>query len=287
MLIHYHGLSAERVADNRQRFGSNVISFPQQITLREKTSWIYHTWQIKLLVSVCMLVLLILPILELIDVGKQYSLWNILLCFCCLLIFSYLFILLTATWNGTNQCLHVSPIITLIILLFALSIIILYITNIPSGGTTLQDFIWNGVGMTIVLIMCIIYYIVEQRNIQHFRQTMHERDMHTIHVIRNGNIVPIQRKDIVVHDLIVLEQGDEVPADAYLWDSNDLLVSELSITGIAQCKKSTEHVDYDFDAAFPTNFLLAGSTILSGEAIAEVSAVGNCTIAAQSVQFVK
>lgn len=281
MSIHYHGLSADRVADNRQRFGSNVISFPPQITLREKTSWVNHTWQIKLLVSVCMFVLLILPILELTDVARQYSLWITLLSFWCLLIFSYLFILLTATWSASSQCLHVSPIITIIIVLFALSIIILYILNIPSGGSSLQDFLWNGVGMIIVLIMCIIYYIVDQRNLQHFRQIMHERDMRIIHVIRNGNIVPILRKDIVVHDLIVLVQGDEVPADAYLWDSCDLLVSELPFTGIAQCKKSTEHVDYDFDAAYPTNFLLAGSTILSGEAIAEVSAIGDCTIAAQ------
>ena len=151
----------------------------------------------------------------------------------------------------------------------------------PQGGTTLQDFIWNGVGMIIVLIMCIIYYIVDHRNQLHFRNLMHQRDMQIIHVIRNGNILPVLRKDIVVHDLIVLEQGDEVPADAYLWDSCDLLVSELPFTGIAQCKKSTEHVDYDFDAAYPTNFLLAGSTILSGEAIAEVSAIGDCTIAAQ------
>ena len=281
MSIHYHGLSADRVADNRQRFGSNVISFPPQITLREKTSWVNHTWQIKLLVSVCMFILLILPILELIDVAQQYSLWTILLSFCCLLIFSYLFILLTATWNAANQYLHVSPLITAIILLFAMSIIILYLLKIPLGGTTLQDFIWNGVGMIIVLIMCIIYYIVDHRNQLHFRNLMHQRDMQIIHVIRNGNILPIQRKDIVVHDLIVLEQGDEVPADAYLWDSCDLLVSELPFTGIAQCKKSTEHVDYDFDAAYPTNFLLAGSTILSGEAIAEVSAIGDCTIAAQ------
>ena len=281
MSIHYHGLSADRVADNRQRFGSNVISFPPQITLREKTSWVNHTWQIKLLVSVCMFILLILPILELIDVAQQYSLWTILLSFCCLLIFSYLFILLTATWNAANQYLHVSPLITAIILLFALSIIILYLLKIPLGGTTLQDFIWNGVGMIIVLIMCIIYYIVDHRNQLHFRNLMHQRDMQIIHVIRNGNILPVLRKDIVVHDLIVLEQGDEVPADAYLWDSCDLLVSELPFTGIAQCKKSTEHVDYDFDAAYPTNFLLAGSTILSGEAIAEVSAIGDCTIAAQ------
>ena len=281
MSIHYHGLSADRVADNRQRFGSNVISFPPQITLREKTSLVNHTWQIKLLASVCMFILLILPILELIDVAQQYSLWTILLSFCCLLIFSYLFILLTATWNAANQRLHVSPLITAIILLFALSIIILYLLKIPLGGTTLQDFIWNGVGMIIVLIMCIIYYIVDHRNQLHFRNLMHQRDMQIIHVIRNGNILPVLRKDIVVHDLIVLEQGDEVPADAYLWDSCDLLVSELPFTGIAQCKKSTEHVDYDFDAAYPTNFLLAGSTILSGEAIAEVSAIGDCTIAAQ------
>lgn len=281
MSIHYHGLSADRVADNRQRFGSNVISFPPQITLREKTSWVNHTWQIKLLVSVCMLLILMLPIVELLGIEKQYSLWTILLSFSCLLIFSYLFILLTSTWSSSRQCLHVSPLITAIILLFALSIIILYLLKIPLGGTTLQDFIWNGVGMIIVLIMCIIYYIVDHRNQLHFRNLMHQRDMQIIHVIRNGNILPVLRKDIVVHDLIVLEQGDEVPADAYLWDSCDLLVSELPFTGIAQCKKSTEHVDYDFDAAYPTNFLLAGSTILSGEAIAEVSAIGDCTIAAQ------
>lgn len=281
MSIHYHGLSADKVADNRQRFGSNVISFPPQISLQEKTSWVNQRWQIKLLLLFCILLLLLLSTLALFSIAQHYSLWSILLVFSILLIFSYLIILLTTNWEIDSKDWRVKPLVTLLIVLNTVSSLAIYILHLPTGGASVSDFLGSGVGILIMLTIGAIYYYQQRRHEQDIKQLLCTKNAQTIRVIRNGNIVPIPRRELVVHDLIILEQGEEVPADAYLWDSCDLLVSEYPFTGLRQCHKSTEHADYDFDAAFPTNFLLAGSIVLAGEAIAEVSAVGQRTIAAQ------
>ena len=51
MSIYYTGLSAEQVAESRQKFGANVIHFPMQPSLTDKISWVNQSWQIRLLLA--------------------------------------------------------------------------------------------------------------------------------------------------------------------------------------------------------------------------------------------
>ena len=125
---------------------------------------------------------------------------------------------------------------------------------------------------------------IEYSNNKLFRQITQQKDLREVKVIRNGNVVIIPRKEIVVHDVIILQKGDEIPADAYLLDSCDMLVNESIFTGTSRCLKSTSHADFDFDATFATNYVVGGSWVLDGEAIVEVCAVGNCTVAAKTLQ---
>lgn len=281
MSINYHGLSAEKVAENRKKFGSNVIYFPQKPNLRDKINWVNNTWQIRLLIIVCSIILLLLAMMELFGIRTWNNSWDILLIFTILSVFSYLLFLFNVKWNEDKKCLTISPMISIIVMCFAVVGIIIFSMNTDIQNQRLLPYRWLLIAMFIVLLLSGIMYLLARRRYIIFRRLMHQQDERLVQVIRNGNLVLVQRKDIVVHDVIILQTGDEVPADAYLLDSCNLRVDEHRFTGKKECLKSTDHADYDFTADFPTNYLVGESIIVDGEAIAEVTAVGNHTIAAQ------
>ena len=98
-----------------------------------------------------------------------------------------------------------------------------------------------------------------------------------IKVIRNNNIQEIPKKEIVVGDIIVLETGEEIPADAELLEAVSLQVNESCLTGEPVIDKTTNHADFDTEATYPSNMLYRGTTIVDGHCIAEVTAVGDAT----------
>lgn len=87
----------------------------------------------------------------------------------------------------------------------------------------------------------------------------------------------IKKHDVVVDDIVKLESGDEVPADGYLLEALSLRVDESNFTGELYANKTTNESDFDADATYPSNFLLRGSTIIEGNAVYKVSAVGMYT----------
>ena len=119
MSINYHGLSAEKVAENRKKFGSNVIYFPQKPNLRDKINWVNNTWQIRLLIIVCSIILLLLAMMELFGIRTWNNSWDILLIFTILSVFSYLLFLFNVKWNEDKKCLTISPMISIIVMCFA------------------------------------------------------------------------------------------------------------------------------------------------------------------------
>ena len=98
-----------------------------------------------------------------------------------------------------------------------------------------------------------------------------------VKVVRNGQVCEIPRKDLVVGDVILLETGDEIPADAELLQSESLQVNESNLTGEPVTRKSTDSKDFDKNAPYATNRLMRGTTIVEGNAIAKVIAVGDHT----------
>ncbi|MBN2778509.1 MAG: calcium-translocating P-type ATPase, PMCA-type [Bacteroidales bacterium] len=98
-----------------------------------------------------------------------------------------------------------------------------------------------------------------------------------IKVIRNGNITEIPKKDIVVGDIVVLDTGDEIPADGILLESVSLQVDESSLTGEPSIEKTTDPEHFDKDATYPSNELLKGTKVLEGNAVYEVTKVGDST----------
>lgn len=96
-------------------------------------------------------------------------------------------------------------------------------------------------------------------------------------VIRNGEIEEIGKRDIVVGDVILLDSGEEIPADGVLLESTALSVNESTLTGEPSIRKSEDVADAKADATYPTNYLLRGTTVIEGNALYQVDKVGDAT----------
>lgn len=96
-------------------------------------------------------------------------------------------------------------------------------------------------------------------------------------VIRDGNIREVAKQDIVVGDIIVLETGEEIPADGELIEAISLQVNESTLTGEPVISKTTNPEHFDEEATYPSNHILRGTTIANGRCIYEVKEVGDAT----------
>ena len=96
-------------------------------------------------------------------------------------------------------------------------------------------------------------------------------------VIRNGKIREIPRKEIVVGDIVILNTGEEVPADGKLLEAVSLQVNESTLTGELMVAKSTDEAHFDKEATYPSNEVMRGTTITDGHGIMRVDRVGDAT----------
>lgn len=98
-----------------------------------------------------------------------------------------------------------------------------------------------------------------------------------VKVIRNGRVQEIPRKDVVVGDIIVLETGEEIPADGELLEAISLQVNESNLTGEPVINKTTVEADFDEEATYASNRVLRGTTVVDGHGTMRVLSVGDDT----------
>ncbi len=98
-----------------------------------------------------------------------------------------------------------------------------------------------------------------------------------VKVIRNGRVQEIPRKEVVVGDIVLLETGEEVPADGALLEAISLQVNESNLTGEPVVSKTTVEADFDEEATYASNHILRGTTIVDGHGSMCVEAVGDAT----------
>lgn len=96
-------------------------------------------------------------------------------------------------------------------------------------------------------------------------------------VIRNGRVHEVPRKDIVVGDVVVLNTGDEIPADGTLTEAVSLQVNESNLTGEPMVSKTTDLEQLDPEATYPSNEVMRGTTVVDGHGIMKVKKVGDAT----------
>ena len=106
-----------------------------------------------------------------------------------------------------------------------------------------------------------------------------------VKVRRNGRVIEIPRRDVVVDDIVLIEVGDEVPADGVLLSCTDLQINESSLTGEPMTEKSLEEGG---DGAYARNVVLRSTMVMNGRGEFRVTAVGDATeigkVAAKSTE---
>lgn len=98
-----------------------------------------------------------------------------------------------------------------------------------------------------------------------------------VKVIRAGKVREIPRKDVVVGDIIILETGEEIPADGELIEALSLQVNESNLTGEPVVEKTTNETEFDLEATYSSNLVMRGTTVVDGHGMMKVIKVGDAT----------
>jgi len=166
-------------------------------------------------------------------------------------------------------------------------IIILLIAGIMGVGISVYEcyglnegfsVFFEPIGIFIAILLATgLAFIFEYKADKEFTILNQVNDEEPVQVIRNAHAVKIPKKDIVVDDILIIETGEEIPADAELLDSVMLKVDESTLTGEPISKKSAFEEDFVADATFPTNHVLRGTKVMEGHGVCRVFAVGDKT----------
>lgn len=98
-----------------------------------------------------------------------------------------------------------------------------------------------------------------------------------VKVIRNGRVQEVPRKDVVVGDIIVLETGEEIPADGELVEAISLQINESNLTGEPIVNKTIVKANFDEEATYASNHVMRGTTVVDGHGTMRVLSVGDAT----------
>ena len=98
-----------------------------------------------------------------------------------------------------------------------------------------------------------------------------------VKVIRNGHVQEVPRKDVVVGDIVILETGEEIPADGELLEAVSLQINESNLTGEPVVTKTTVEADFDEEATYASNRVMRGTTVVDGHGVMRVEFVGDAT----------
>ena len=133
-----------------------------------------------------------------------------------------------------------------------------------------------GIFIAILLATGLAFYF-ELKADKEFALLNQVNDDEPVQVIRNGNAMQIPKKDVVVGDIVILNTGEEVPADGELLEAVSLNIDESTLTGEPMCHKTTDPEQFDPDATFPSNHAMRGTKIMEGHGVMRVLAVGDKT----------
>lgn len=168
------------------------------------------------------------------------------------------------------------PLIIILLIAGALSIGIAVYEYMQLGQGPEVFFEPVGIFMAIALATG-LSYIFEARANKAFKILNQVNDDEPVEVVRNKMVTTIPRKDVVVGDIVMLNTGDEIPADGELLDCITLSVDESSLTGEPSARKTTDPGHFDKDATYPSNHVMRGSKVMEGHGVMRVLKVGDDT----------
>ena len=128
-----------------------------------------------------------------------------------------------------------------------------------------------------VLLATVVGFIVEVNANKKFELLNKVNDEVAVKVVRNGKVRKLSRQELVVGDIVMLETGEEVPADGLLLRSTTLSINESTLTGEPMVRKSHRPEDMDAEATYPTNEVFRGTSVIEGNCTMRVKRVGDST----------
>ena len=169
------------------------------------------------------------------------------------------------------------PIIRILLFAWVLSMII---SGVHCWGPEQEGFaaFLEPLGIFFAIILAsTIGFIFEVKAARAFEVLNTVNDDIMVTVMRNGKVQEVSRKEIVVGDIVLLNTGDEVPADGILIESHSLQINESTLTGEPVISKTTVEADFDDEATYPSNRVLRSTTVVDGHGVMEVELVGDST----------
>ena len=131
--------------------------------------------------------------------------------------------------------------------------------------------------LTAVLLATVVGFLVELNANKKFELLNKVNDEVKVKVLRDGKVCNIVRQQLVVGDVVMLDTGEEVPADGELINSSMLSINESTLTGEPMVRKSHRKEDAEREATYPTNEVFRGTTVIEGHCTMRVTRVGDST----------
>ena len=166
-------------------------------------------------------------------------------------------------------------------------IVILLVAGLMSVGISFYEFFGLGADLSVffepvgifmaVFLATTLAFIFEYKADREFSLLSQADDEQPVKVVRNGHVCQVAKRDVVVGDTVMVQTGDEIPADGTLLDATTLSVDESTLTGEPVCNKTADPAQFDAQATFPSNELLRGTKVMDGHGVFRVSRVGDNT----------
>ncbi len=169
------------------------------------------------------------------------------------------------------------PIIRILLLAWVLSMII---SGVHCWGPEQAGFsaFLEPLGIFFAIILASsIGFIFEVKAARAFEVLNTVNDDIMVTVMRDGKVQEVSRKEIVVGDVVLLNTGDEVPADGVLLEAQSLQINESTLTGEPVISKTVVEADFDKEATYPSNRVLRSTTVVDGNGVMCVDLVGDAT----------
>ena len=166
-------------------------------------------------------------------------------------------------------------------------IIILLVAGVLSVAISIYEYVSLDKGVEVffepigifaaILLATGLGFFFEYKADKEFALLNQVNDDEPVQVMRNGKITEVPKKEVVVGDVVILNTGNEVPADGHLLEAVALNIDESTLTGEPVAHTPLTPAECDPEATVPSDAALRGTTVMEGHGIMEVTAVGDKT----------
>ena len=168
------------------------------------------------------------------------------------------------------------PIIRILLITLLLSVVVSlyqYFTGVEDSRVLLEPL---GIFIAVMLATGVGFAFEMSAN-KKFDLLNKVKDEEKVTVLRNGLITRIERKEVVVGDVVFINPGDEIPADGVLCEAIALQLNESTLTGEPMAHKTVREEEFEPEATYPSNYVCRGCTVIDGNGIFVVEKVGDAT----------